>query len=88
MYRAIELRAAKLSGFMLAFVVTAWTLTAMYAVPFLNLQGNGGKADIDAWTISVPAALKAIHLLFAGFVFANIAYYGGIIAGYRELSVG
>jgi hypothetical protein len=27
-----------------------------------------------------------VHWLFAGFVFANVAYYGVIVLGYRRLA--
>jgi hypothetical protein len=31
-------------------------------------------------------AMGAVHWLFAGFVIANVAYYGGIVVGYRRLA--
>src|SRR5262245_12129611 len=53
----IELRAAKWSGLFLGAAVMMWCLTAMWAIPTLEI------ADANL-------ALTAIHLLFAAFVAA------------------
>lgn len=79
--RLIELRAAKLSGGVLAVVVAVWSLGALFGV--LVIAGDGATGS--HFTIPVLQTLVAIHLLFAGFVLANLAYYGSIVVGYRRL---
>jgi hypothetical protein len=92
--RMIELQAAKLSGIVLATVVAAWSIAAMFGVPAAGvgeLVGTGVAGDVAApsqFAIPVIQALTAIHMLFGGFVIANIAYYGSIVAGYRRLAHG
>ncbi len=78
--RLIELQAAKLSGIVLAIAVVSWSLSAMVRVPVLAGEGT----TPSQFAIPGIQALTAIHLLFAGFVVANLAYYGSIIAGYRR----
>lgn len=78
----IELRAAKFAGFILAFAVMSWILVAQYGVPVLARLGKTGADH----SISVIAVLAAIHWLFAGFVVANLAYYGAIVFGYRRIA--
>ncbi len=90
----LELRAAKLSGIVLAIAVMVWALIAMFGVPVIGVKAliqasaPDGVATPSQFSIPVIQALTAIHLLFAGFVTANIAYYGSIIAGYRRLADG
>jgi hypothetical protein len=92
--RLIEMRAAKLSGIVLSVAVMVWCLFAMFVIPAIGvreLTPTPMPAAVPAATqflIPVSQALLAIHLLFAGFVIANIAYYGSIIAGYRRLAHG
>lgn len=85
--RLIELHAAKRSGLVLAFAVVAWCLGALFAVPSIGIaeQAPGIAAPI-APHISANIALRAIHLLLAGFVVANLVYYASIILGYRRLA--
>ena len=86
--RIIELRAARLSGTVLATVVITWSIVAMFGIPAL---GVGEIANKDAagevlspadFAIPVTQAVFWVRLLFAGFVIANITYYGGIVAAY------
>ena len=93
--RTIELRAAKLSGIVLGVVVVVWSIIAMYGAPTIgvleiaNAAAAGGvENDASQFAIPVLSALTAIHVLFAGFVAANVAYYGTIVAGYRRLAHG
>ncbi len=79
--RLIELRAAKFSGIVLATVTIVWFFGALFEV----LAVAGEVAASSQFTISALSALIAIHLLFAGFVLANLAYYGSIVVGYRRL---
>ena len=91
--RIIELRAAKLAGIVLATVVLSWSLAAMVGVP---VQGAANIASATAenaatasdFAIRVTKVMCWVHVLFAGFVTSNVAYYGSIIAGYRRLADG
>lgn len=92
--RLIELRAAKLSGIVLAVVVLIWSVVAMFGIPALGVAalaakpaGGAGPAAAD-FAVPVVEALFWVHVLFAGFVVANITYYGGIVAAYRSLADG
>ena len=76
--RVIELRAAKLSGFVLAFAVMTWCLLAMFLVPTLGI-GQFAHVKLpdtlmapSQFQVPMSQALTAIQLLFAGFVIANI----------------
>jgi hypothetical protein len=71
----IELNAAKWAGFVLSFAVLTWVLVAMYTIPAIGWHA-----------ISMPTAMAAVQWLFAGFVVANAAYYGGIVFRYRRLA--
>ncbi len=92
--RTIELRAAKLSGIVLSVVVLAWSIIAMFGIPaagvreVVNANEAGGVVSASQFAIPVLYVLTAIHLLFAGFVTANMTYYGTIVAGYRRLADG
>lgn len=93
--RTIELRAAKLSGVVLGVVVVVWSIVAMYGAPTIGVReisnvamAKGVENDASQFAIPVLSVLTAIHLLFAGFVVANVAYYGTIVAGYRRLAHG
>jgi hypothetical protein len=88
----IEQKAAKWAGFVLSVGVMTWILITMYSEPVI-----GGSALEQAklagyeispmhYSIHVFSAIVAIHWLFAGFVIANVAYYGGIVLGYRRLA--
>ncbi len=94
MDRMIEMRAAKLSGVVLAVAVMVWCMIAMFAVPAIGVGELAHAKAPDAvvapsqFRIPVSQALTAIQILFAGFVIANTAYYGSIIAGYRRLADG
>jgi hypothetical protein len=48
------------------------------------LAGN----EISGLDFAIPvfSAMVAVHWLFAGFVIANMAYYGGIVLGYRRIA--
>jgi hypothetical protein len=69
----IELKAAKWAGFVLSFAVVTWILVAMYCVAVI--------------ATSTEMFMAAVQWLFAGFVFANAAYYGGIVFRYRRLVI-
>lgn len=91
--RAIELRAAKLSGIVLAVAVMVWCMTAMYGVVAVGTRAvadaqAGHAATPSGFVVPVLLVMTAIHALFAGFVIANIAYYASIVAGYRRLAHG
>lgn len=94
----IELTAAKFAGFVLAFIVMSWCLVAMAFLPaegFRAVTANGGAHEVvlgqephspARMMVSATDALVGIHGLFLGFVLANLAYYGGIVLGYRRLA--
>lgn len=88
----IELQAAKWSGFILAFAVVIWILVAMYSIPlygageFQQVKATGSEVSPSNFAIPGITAMAAVHWLFAAFVFANIAYYGGIVFGYRRIA--
>ena len=92
--RLIELRASKLSGIVLGIAVLLWSIAAMLGVPAAGVseivKAKAESAIVAPTQLAVPMnyALTAIHLLFAGFVAANVIYYGTIIAGYRRLADG
>lgn len=83
----IELRAAKVSGFVLAFVVLGWCMVAAFGIPALGVSAlaNAETPNLSQFSVSVFDVLTAIHVLFAGFVASNIVYYGTIVAEYRKL---
>jgi len=91
--QAIELRAARLAGLLLATAVLSWSMAAMVGVPAAGVT-NIAAANADRvvtasdFAIGVPEAMRWIHMLFAGFVMSNIAYYGAIVFGYRRLTHG
>ena len=100
--RLIELRAAKVAGVVLSVVVMSWCLLAMVGAPVLGVNGlrqasagavasstsTAAAAGTASFQVPVTQALVAVHLLFAGFVVANVVYYGVIIWGYRRLARG
>lgn len=92
--KLIDLRAASVAGLVLAFVVVAWCLVAAFGAPILGAGGNGSATGLSQsaaaplFAIPMRQALTAVHALFAGFVIANLVYYGAIIAGYRKLMYG
>lgn len=87
--RVIELRAAKMSGIVLAVAVFCWILFCMYAIP-VHLHAAGQAQATDVSQLQVPAltAMTAIHWLFAGWLIANVVYYGAIVFGYRRMALG
>ena len=91
--RIIELRAAKLAGIVLATVVLSWSMAAMVGVPVQGVASIAAATAENAVTtsdfaIQVTKVMCWVHVLFAGFVISNVAYYGSIIAGYRRLANG
>jgi len=88
----IELEAAKWSGIILAFDVMTWTLVAMYSIPVIGnsmieqMTATGSGVSPESYSIPMFTAMTAVHWLFAGFVLANVAYYGGIVFGYRRIA--
>jgi hypothetical protein len=88
----IELKAAKWAGFILAFAVVTWILVAMYSIPVIGSsileQEKATSSEVSPSSYAIPmfTAMAAVNWLFAGFVFANIAYYGGIVFGYRRVA--
>ena len=51
-------------------------------------QGRLAGNEISGLNFAIPvfSAMVAVHWLFAGFVIANMAYYGGIVLGYRRIA--
>ena len=90
--RIIELKAAKLSGTVLAVAVIAWCIAATTGVlggsEIANNVALNEPITESKMMVSVLVVLTAVHMLFAGFVIANIAYYGSIVVGYRSLARG
>ena len=91
--RIIELRAAKLAGIVLATVVLSWSMAAMVGVPapgVANIAAGAAENEVTAtdFAMQVTRVMFWVHILFAGFVVSNVAYYGSIIAGYRRLADG
>jgi hypothetical protein len=93
--RLIELRAAKTSGVVLGVAVIAWCLLAMFGAPLIGMQeiadakaATGAEVTPSQFAIPVANVLFAVHTLFAGFVVANVVYYGSIVVGYRRLANG
>ena len=88
----IELKAAKWAGFVLSVAVVTWILIAMYSAPVIGgsalEQAKLAGSEISPLHFSIPmfSAMVAVHWLFAGFVIANVAYYGGIVLGYRRIA--
>lgn len=88
----IELKASKWAGFILAFAVVSWILIAMYSMPGIGQsvreEGRAAGAELSPLDFAIPVftAMLAVQWLFAGFVVANLAYYGGIVIGYRRLA--
>jgi hypothetical protein len=88
----IELKAAKWAGFILAFAVVTWILVAMYSIPLMGSsileqeQAMSSEVSPSGYAIPMFRAMEAVNWLFAGFVLANIAYYGGIVFGYRRVA--
>ncbi|MCP4080349.1 MAG: hypothetical protein GY819_08010 [Planctomycetaceae bacterium] len=91
----IELRAAKISGVILGIVVISWCMIAMYGVPALGVHeivlanaNDGNDLPPSKFAIPIFDVLLAVHVLFAGFVIANLVYYGTIVVSYRRLANG
>ena len=92
--RGLELKAAKIAGIVLSVCVICWLMIAMYGIPAVGVSQLSqaepveGAEAISQFSVPVNDALQAVHTLFAGFVVANVVYYGTIIAGYRRLANG
>lgn len=88
----IELQAAKWAGFTLACAVVTWVMIVMHWLPISGHELAGFATPIGStptpshFAIPVVRAMATVHWLFAGFVIANIAYYGGIVLGYRRIA--
>jgi hypothetical protein len=72
--------------------VVTWILVAMYSIPGISsgmleqTRATGSEVSPSSYAIPGFTAMSAVNWLFAGFVFANIAYYGGIVFGYRRIA--
>ncbi len=88
MDRAIELKAAKLSGILLAVLVMSWCLVAMVWALTVGVKAASAVEAGAGLVIPLRQALIGVHLLFAGFVVANVVYYALIVASYRRLADG
>lgn len=93
--RMIELRAAKISGVILGTVVISWCIIAMFSAPGMAVQEialakalDGAEMSTTQFAIPLANVLLAVHMLFAGFVMANLVYYGSIVVSYRRLANG
>lgn len=93
--RMIEQRAAKWSGLILGIVVISWCILVMYGAPLLGVHEMGLSNASDgtellpsSFAIPVSDVLLAVHVLFAGFVIANLIYYTTIVISYRRLADG
>ena len=93
----IELQASKWGGIVLATLVLSWSVIAMVSIPSGTVSelSNASSSRLAAATfeeldfkVSASQARFAINLLFAGFVFSSLVYYGKIIASYRGISNG
>jgi uncharacterized membrane protein len=93
----IELQASKWGGIVLATLVLSWSVIAMVSIPVeppseLSKVSSSRLApatfeELD-FKVSASQARFGINLLFAGFVFSSLVYYGKIIASYRGISNG
>lgn len=85
--RAIEHNAMAISGILLAVVVVIWVMVMMYALPVFGSSVVETTSDsmnaYVAWPID--QVMRAIQWLFAGFVMANLVFYGVVIAQYRSM---
>ncbi len=81
--KLIDLRAARVAGLVLVFVVVTWCLGAAVGAAGLDLSTASSLVSISGLQ-----ALTAVHTLFAGFVISNLVYYVTIILGYRKLMYG
>ena len=84
----IEINSAKFAGIVLSVVVTFWSLAALVGLAALishsmPLQAEPMK-NLGSVKIPVMPVLLGFHVLFAGFVVANLCYYASIIYGYRR----
>ena len=70
----------------------SWILVTMYSIPLIGSsmlqESRVGSIDSSPSSYAIPmfTAMGAVHWLFAGFVFANVAYYGCIVFGYRRMA--
>jgi hypothetical protein len=86
------LKAAKWAGFVLSIAVLTWIMIAMYSATVIGggvaEQAKLARNEISNLNFAIPvfSAMVAIHWLFAAFVNANVAYFGGIVLGYRRIA--
>ena len=84
----IETRSAKFAGLVLSVFVTFWSLFALAGLAMLISHALPLEQEPmkQIATLQIPAmpVFLGFQILFAGFVFANISYYGAIIVGYRR----
>ena len=92
--RMIEFRAAKLSGLVLGVIVLAWSIGVMFGAPAVGVaeiaKVDAANVPVDASDFAIPVsnAVFWVQVLFAGFVAANVTYFGRIVAGYRSMADG
>lgn len=86
----IEINSAKFAGIVLSVVVTFWIFAALIGLAALISHAMPLRAEpmknLASVKIPVIPVLIGFHVLFAGFVVANLAYYASIIRGYRRCS--
>ena len=72
--------------------MVTWILVAMYSIPVIGSrileqeQATSSEVSPSSYAIPMFTAMVAVNWLFAGFVLANIAYYGVIVFGYRRVA--
>jgi hypothetical protein len=88
----IELRAAKWASVTLASAVVTWILYAMYSMPaigagvFEQVTANGAEVSSSDFAVPVFMAWQPFSGCSPDSYFANVAYYGGIVIGYRRVA--
>lgn len=87
---SIEIKSARFAGLTLGFIVTMWSLFALTGLAALISHALPLEAEpmenLSLVKIPVLPVIAGFQILFAGFVIANLVYYGGIIYGYRRYS--
>jgi hypothetical protein len=85
--RAIQHNAMAISGILLAVVVVVWVIVMMYALPLFGSSVVETTSDyVNAYVAwPIDQVMRAIQWLFAGFVMANLVFYGVVIAQYRSM---
>ena len=84
----IELWSSKIAGIVLAVAVVFWCIGGMFGISFEAISGVSKSTNpvnsLNDLTIPAVKSLLGVHILFAGFVFANVVYYASMIVGYRR----